>query len=133
MSLVFVDTSAFFALLMSADRAHQQASQTFRRLQELQASLVTSSYVLVETYALLGRRAGLAAVRGFRDGFEDLLETVWVDEGLHERGLDLLLERKSEQLSLVDATSFLVIRERDADRVFAFDRHFEQEGFTLLN
>jgi predicted nucleic acid-binding protein len=32
----------------------------------------------------------------------------------------------------VDAVSFLVMRERDIDLAFAFDPHFEEEGFTLV-
>ena len=56
-----------------------------------------------------------------------------MDDGLHERALDKWLERGSSQVSLVDTVSFLVMREKGISDVFAFDRHFEAEGFTCLS
>jgi predicted nucleic acid-binding protein len=96
------------------------------------APLVYTSFVLVETYALLGRRLGLEAVRAFRGDLAPLIEVVWVDEALHEAGLDLLLERRKRKLSLVDTVSFLTMRGRGIEEAFAFDPHFEQEGFVLV-
>lgn len=133
MSRVFVDTSAVLALLSPADGSHEPARRAFERLQAREAPLLTTSFVLVEIYALLGRRMGLEAVEAFRKDFAPLLDIVWVDVGLHEAGLDLLLERRIRDLSLVDAVSFLVMRQRRLDEAFAFDRHFREEGFTLLN
>jgi predicted nucleic acid-binding protein len=43
------------------------------------------------------------------------------------------VHRDYRHLSLVDAVSFVVMCERRLDEVFAFDRHFADEGFTLLN
>lgn len=105
MKRVFVDTSAILALLQPRDQAHRQAKDAFNRLQQQQARLLTSSYVLIESYALLGRRLGIEAVRAFREKFVPLLEVLWIEEDLHDRGLDLLLERGVRHLSLVDATS----------------------------
>ena len=132
MNQVFVDTSAILALLVATDEAHPAAKMVFARLAAREAALLTTSYVLVETYALLGRRLGIEAVRGFREQFAPLLEVIWVDQDLHNRALDMLLQRGSRQLSLVDVTSFLVIGEQQIEEVFAFDRHFENEGFRRV-
>jgi len=131
-SRVFVDTSAVLALLNPSDETHEPARRVFQKLQAREAPLLTTSFVLVEVYALLGRRMGLGAVQAFRRDFAPLLEVVWVGADMHEAGLDLLLERRVRDLSLVDAVSFLVMRQRRLDEVFAFDRHFRDEGFTLL-
>ena len=129
---VFVDTSAILALLVPTDVAHGEAARAFAGLQAEQAPLVTTSYILVETYALIGRRLGLKAVDAFRQDFEPLLDVVWIGRELHEAGLDLLLTRGISDLSLVDASSWVVIREHGLGRVFAFDRHFTAEGFSLV-
>jgi len=131
LSRVFVDTSANIALLVAADEAHEEAVRGFDRLRVESALLTTTSYVLVETYALAGRRFGRAAVLEFRQFFAPLLDVVWVDAELHERGLDLLSQRTSS-LSLVDAVSFACIRDLKIDRAWAFDRHFAQEGFEAV-
>lgn len=126
---VFVDTSAILALLVPTDRAHTRARKSFERLGAARASLITSSYVMVETYALLQRRLGLDAVRAFREEFAPLLDVVWITEETHERALDELLSRPSA-LSLVDASSFVLMRSEGIHRAFAFDRQ-EAEGFRL--
>jgi predicted nucleic acid-binding protein len=129
---VFVDTSAILALLLATDDRHRFAKKALNKLSARQAVLVTTSYVLVETYALLARRIGIAAVRNFREDFAPLLDVIWVDRDLHERALDLLIQRSSSRLSLVDATSFLAARGEKIDDVFAYDRDFEKEGFNLV-
>jgi uncharacterized protein len=129
---VFADTSALYALLVASDANHAAAAEVFGRLQREESSLVTTSYVLVESYALLNRRVGLRAVAAFRKDFAPLLEVVWVESSVHERALDLLLARDDRALSLVDAVSFLVLRDRRLEHVFAYDRHFAREGFTVI-
>lgn len=134
MSPVFVDTSAFIALLVSDDAHHARATRAFEALAASESRLLTSSYVLVETYALLFRRVGIRAVRAFRDGFTPLLETAWVGAELHERGVERHLRaRGRSRPSLVDAVSFELMMERSIDRAFAFDPDFERAGFRLFN
>jgi len=129
-SAVFVDTSAVLALMVGSDRAHADAVAGFEKLRSRGAELVTTSYVLVETYALIDRRLGRSAVISFRDSFAPLLQIIWVNAGLHDRGLDRLTKGPSG-LSLVDAVSFETIREHKILEAFAFDRHFDQEGLEI--
>lgn len=131
MNRVFVDTSAILALLVASDHAHQRAQAAFAHLAVRRSVLVTTSYNLVETYALIDRRLGREAVRAFRTDFASLLEVNWVDDALHERGLDLMLKR-SAGVSLVDAVSFAFLQDQRIHEVFAFDRHFEDEGFAMV-
>lgn len=129
---VFVDTSALYALIVDGDDFHERAVEVFEGLKVEDARLITTSYVLVETYALLQRRIGIEAVRDMRAGLVPLLDVVWVDEELHERGLDRLVDRSAGGASLVDAVSFAAMRTRTIDRAFTFDRHFGDEGFAIL-
>lgn len=128
---VFVDTSALIALLSATDSSHDKARRAFETLRVQEATLLTTSYVLVETYALLHRRLGARAVQAFRDSFTPLLTVVEVDGRLHDAGLDVLLEGKRPGLSLVDAVSLVTIREQSIDRVFAFDETFARDGLAL--
>lgn len=59
----FVDTSALLAVLDASDVAHKVADRIWRRLIESDERLVSTNYVLVETFALVQRRLGLPAVR----------------------------------------------------------------------
>jgi predicted nucleic acid-binding protein len=63
---VFIDTSAFFALLDADDENHGASASAWRAMMASEEHLVTTNYVLVETFALLQSRLGLRAVREFR-------------------------------------------------------------------
>jgi predicted nucleic acid-binding protein len=114
------------------DEHHTHAKRAFAVLQSRKAPLLSTSFVLVEACALLGRRLGADAVRDFRADVAPLIDIVWGDEALHNAGLDLLLARRKRLLSLVNAVSFVTMRQRKVDEAFAFGPHFEQEGFSLV-
>ena len=57
------------------------------------------------------------------------MELVHVDNDLFQKAFDLLELRPDKRYSLTDCVSFVVMRERGIATAFAFDRHFEQEGF----
>lgn len=127
-----MDTSAILALLVPTDVHHKRAQKAFRQLAADEARLIATSYTLVECYALIGRRLGLAALTSFRSDFAPLLDVVWIGSDEHERGLDLVEESGSANLSLVDAVSFVVARDHDIERVFAFDPHFTKAGLIAV-
>jgi uncharacterized protein len=132
MSRVFVDTSAILALLSVNDTAHTRAQAAFSKLSSETARLITTSYVIVETYALLHRRLGRDAVARFRQDFAPLLEVIWIDNEVHEQALNFMLQSDQSSLSLVDAASLVVISHERIARVFAFDRHFHRPGIEVL-
>jgi len=127
---VFVDTSAFLAVLNAGDENHARAARAFRRLVESGEDLIATSYVLVETMGLLQHRFGLAAARGFQDDVVPVLEVVWVDAELHGEGTAALLTAGRRGLSLVDCVSFACMRRRGMTRAFHFDRQFREQGFV---
>jgi predicted nucleic acid-binding protein len=86
--------------------------------------------VLVETTALVQRRLGLATVGRLRDAFMPAITVTWVDADLHREALEATLAG-SREVSLVDHTSFALMRRRNLRRAFAFDDHFAREGFEL--
>jgi predicted nucleic acid-binding protein len=123
---VFVDTSALFALLDEDDANHGAARSTFVRLKG--TDLVTHAYVIVETVALVSRRLGWRATERFLDGILPVIRVVPVDEATHSTALLAYRVAGSTAVSLVDRTSFAVMRADGIDRAFAFDRDFDLEG-----
>ena len=116
---------------MRTDDSHEPATRIFRALRTAEPRLVTSSAVLLETYALLGHRIGIEAVAGLRNALEPLLDVVWVDRRLHERALDRVIGEGARK-SLVDVISFLVMDDRGIDAAFSFDSDFETAGFRRI-
>lgn len=132
MNLLFADTSAFYALLDGDDRFHRAAADAFSQLSPDNTLMLTSSYVLLETVALLQNRLGLAAVTKWKTEFQGILEIVWIDRQLHEEAVIALIAANKPAISLTDWASFLIMRERGIETAFSFDRHFAQQGFQLV-
>ena len=130
---VFVDTSALLAVLDADDAYHARASRHWSDLVSGEEDLLTTSYVLVETLALAQARLGLPAARLLNDDVVPILRVTWVDEALHRAAATAMLTAQRRHLSLVDCVSFEAMRRLGAERVFAFDRHFRQQGFTLVS
>lgn len=78
-----IDTAAFLALLNRSDQNHQIAQRIWRELLLNKTDLYCTSYVLVETVALVQNRLGLETVRIFNDDVIPLLRIEWVNPSLH--------------------------------------------------
>lgn len=129
--MIFVDTSAIYAVLDRSDANHVPARNGWFALLDSGRSLVTTNYVLVECCALTQSRLGLEAARCLLNDLAPVMEVVWVDDALHGIGVAALLAARQRKLSLVDCVSFAVMRQRGITEAFAFDRHFAEEGFTV--
>ncbi len=108
-----------------------RARENFRYFAEHNVQLVTSSFVLVETTALLQRRIGLAPVHDFNAKILPLLEVIWVDDNWYARAVQRLMGQNDRAVSLVDSLSFEIMEARQIEYAFAFDKHFEENGFTI--
>jgi uncharacterized protein len=129
---VFVDTSGIYAALVATDTAHSAARDALQKLTQKNASLVTTSYVLIECHALLQARVGLDAVRTLHEVWVNEMDVVWVDEDLHLRAVRRLLKAGRRKLSLVDCVSFECMGDRGIANAFAIDEHFQEAGFRRL-
>ncbi|MCE2486713.1 MAG: PIN domain-containing protein [Desulfurellaceae bacterium] len=130
---VFIDTSAFYAVLDADDEVHAQARVGWTGLIRGGRLLVTSNYVCVETCALVQARLGMDAVRVLFDDMLPIVTVVMLDETLHTNAIATLLGANRRNLSLVDCTSFAVMHQRGTVRAFAFDQHFAEQGFQLVS
>ena len=128
---VFADTSGLFALLVRNDYMHVRAMENFACFARENTQLVTSSFVLVETTALLQRRIGIGPVHEFNAKILPLLEIVWADSKWYARSMQRLLAQNNRNISLVDCLSFEIMDSLEIETAFAFDRHFEDNGFTI--
>lgn len=129
--MIFVDTSALYALLDHDDLSHIAARETWNALLDSNATLFTSNYVVVEACALLQSRLGLGAVRVFLRDMLPAIDVRWVDENLHAAAMNAMLTAGRRKLSLVDCVSFSMMRKLGITHGFAFDKHFSEEQFLF--
>ena len=129
---LFVDTSAFYALLDQDDGNHHRAAAAWTKILQAADGLITSNYVVVETVALLQHRIGLDAVRAFQSELVPAVHVAYVDNEIHGQGMLGLLAAGKPKLSLVDCINFELMRHLGLTRVFTFDSHFRQQGFEAV-
>ncbi len=130
--MVFVDTSALYALYVASDDGHAAVVDAWDRLVAEGRRFVTTSYVLVEAAALLQSRVGLAAARELLDVLVPLLDVEWVGAELHRRGAARLLREDRRELSLVDCVSFEAMASAGVRLALTLDEDFARAGFDVV-
>lgn len=129
---IFIDTSAFIAVLSRSVDEHAAAVGMWERLLTSDEQLVTSNYIVVETCALAQKRAGMGTVRTFLDDILPVVQVQWVDVAIHADGARRLLSSSRKGPGIVDCVSFEVMRQIGISSAFTFDEHFRTSGFRML-
>lgn len=129
---IFVDSSFFKAFIDENDDFHSEAENLSKRWELEKCTLITSNYILDETFTLLRVRGGLKKALKLRDI-------------LAEHSLSIQIRRVTivddasawdwfvnewKGLSFTDCTSFVLMKRVGLTRVATFDRHFSQAGFN---
>jgi uncharacterized protein len=118
---VFVDTSAWFASANAKDRHHERASELLLS----QAALVTSTFVLVETWLLLQSKIGYYVAESFaglvRSGAARLEHVTTEDV---ENAWRIATMFRDQRFPLVDRASFAMMERLGMSKVISFDDDF---------
>jgi len=131
---VFADTGYWLALLNERDGLHTKARELSERFSAV--TIVTTEMALTEllNHASGGgphrRRLVAEAVRAWTADAN--IEVVAQTSDQFQAALELYQERLDHSWSLVDCSSFIVMEARRIQEALAYDRHFEQAGFTAL-
>jgi len=131
---VFVDTSAFIALAYSDDEHHVDAQVIAQALERQRARLYTTNFVIAETHALMLRRLGHVQARHFLRQVDagQVAAVVRATIGDEEAAKALIYRYTDKEYSLTDAISFTMMTRLRLKTAFAFDKHFGQYGWQIL-
>jgi len=118
-------------LLDPCDGCHVQAVHVEQSLSSQAARLITTNFVLDETYAGLRGKIQHSAILRFRDSVRQSrrLSVVRITEALEDQAWEIFARYEDKDFSFTDCTSFAVMRQLGITTAFAFDDHFEQFGF----
>ena len=131
MNEIFVDTSAWYAIVDKDDSDHA-AAVTF--LSSNIIPLITTDAVFSETITLIRYRIGHDAARIFgqklkESSFVRLVAVTPTDE---ERAWDIFTKYRDQDFSFADCMSFAVMQRLKVGTVFTFDRHFSVMKFGVV-
>jgi predicted nucleic acid-binding protein len=132
--VVFADSSGFIAAFDARDQRHGVAAKTWKGLARAGERFITTQLVVVETVTHVRRRAGWEASRLVGDAILSsvTIEVIGLDAERFQAAWREFLRDPDPKLSLCDAASFVVMRERGIRVAFTFDHHFAEAGFELV-
>ena len=129
--MIFVDTSAWFAIFSRRDVNHPSAMQALRTFR---GPLITSDYVVDETLTLLRsrneNRRAIAFGRRVIDG--KWARIVRIDDPDFSKAWTIFRAYHDKAWSFTDCTSRVVMERLRIKRAFAFDEHFRQFGTVTM-
>ena len=136
MKHIFVDTSGWGNLVDTLQVFHQETRTIYEDAKQEGSRFVTTNYVIAELVALLSSplRVPRSKSIGYIESIKSssLVEIIHIDEYLDTKAWELLTNRTDKNWSLVDCSSFVVMREHKIVESLTTDHHFEQAGFVRL-
>jgi predicted nucleic acid-binding protein len=128
--MIFVDTSAFLAIENLRDNYYRKAVMLRDTLLKAGKILITSDYILDETYTIIRFRAGHhiavqfgEAVRGSK-----FLRVEYIASDSIEKAWELFKTFSDHEFSFTDCTSFVLMERLKIKAAFTFDAHFKEYG-----
>ncbi|QGP90894.1 23S rRNA-specific endonuclease VapC20 [Neomoorella glycerini] len=134
MKKLFVDTSAWVAVVNRRDQYHNMASTFYKNAFQEYGQLITTNLVAAETYILLRLDCGLDVALGWWERITTSLKVkmIYADADITWEAVKFLRKFDDQAFSLTDAVSFAVMQQVKVNEAFAFDDHFVVAGFTML-
>ncbi len=131
---VFVDTSAWVAVVDPSDSHHLTATKTYMRLLKSPVTLATTILVVAETQIWLRRRASAEVASTFLKNINESqrVEIVYPNARLEAEAKRILRRFADQDFSLTDAISFAFMDQNGLTEAFAYDRHFVTAGYTII-
>ena len=131
---VFADTGYWIALINGRDQGHKKAIEVRTSLAEYR--IITTEMVLIELLNYASRRGermrDLAARTATGLTHDNNTTVIPQTSSQFHTALASYMRRPDQNWSIVDCASFIVMEERGIQEALAFDRHFQQAGFTAL-
>jgi predicted nucleic acid-binding protein len=133
--LIFIDTSAWVAIEDKKDVNHLKALQFKKQLLDSQKRLITTNYILDETYTLMLLDLGYTRTINFKQKLDDLIDSnlvivVHVTPDIEKEGWEAFERFNKDKIwSFTDCISKVIMNMFNILEAFTFDRHFEQMRF----
>ena len=132
MSLVFMDSVGLLALWSETDQWHKLAERSFAEITRNKATLLTTTFVLLECGNAAARRGFRDEANLLRDTYETAGALIWPTETDWQAAWLAYQRGEADSAGIVDHVSFAVMRRLRISKVFTNDRHFKAAGFEPM-
>lgn len=131
---IFIDTGAFLARYIEKDQHHKEALVKWNKLHKSNSKYFTSNFVLDEMITLLGRWAGeeFSLEKAYSIYNSDSFTILRPEESDEMHALEYYKKYRDKKIGFTDCISFALMKKQRIQKVFSFDRHFADAGFSLI-
>lgn len=131
---VFIDTSAFVALLVDKETDHKIVANKYHDYRQKRAILFTSDYILDELFTRLLYFKQVDIKKYIQKLKESIskgeITVLRVEEAIFEKALEAFLKFSDHKISFTDATSYILLKNFSLDEVFTLDDDFKKIRLT---
>jgi predicted nucleic acid-binding protein len=133
---LFVDTSGWAHYLDRKDPLNAVATSLVNKALNQRRRLVTTNYIITELVVLLTsryhlpRRQVVTAINTIKT--DASVEVIFIERAIDNAAWNLLETRLDKAWSLVDASSFVVMKQLGITEALTSDYHFTQAGFRRM-
>ena len=132
--IVFVDISAWLALINKSDVFHVKAKNIRDILLRDNIQFVVTDYVVVEVANSLSkipwRSSAIQLINSIQ--LSENIRVVEINKEIYNEAWGLYSKRTDKEWGLTDCASFVVMKRYAITVAFTNDHHFEQMGFNIL-
>lgn len=129
--MIFVDTSAILALIIRTDKFHLAATEW--RFKHIKEEFIASNLITIESLGWIRYRSGknkaVIAGRNLLSGRGIRIERITGEDEL--KAWSLFQQLDGRGISMIDCTSFVLMKRLKIKKAFAFDSDFRKRGFTV--
>ncbi len=120
--MIFADSSYFIALAREKDRWHSDALKVSGKIKD---SLLVSELIISESVTLVGSLDDGKAGKLLYEYFIDNCKIEFIDTLMLSRGMETFLMYDGS-ISLADAVSVEIMKERRIKKILSFDADFDK-------
>ncbi|OHB88308.1 MAG: hypothetical protein A3D13_01835 [Planctomycetes bacterium RIFCSPHIGHO2_02_FULL_40_12] len=130
---IFIDTSAFIAMMDDSDQCHKLAKDFVTKGLHTYHQ-ITSNFIICETLNFLRTRVSYNASIQFGKNVRKCkgIKIVHITPDIEDSTWSIFKKYKDKDFSFTDCTSFIVMERLKVKTAFAFDEHFTQYGKLIV-
>ncbi len=141
MDKLFIDTWGFLCLRDKREKNYNKINKTFNDLLKQKVNMITTDYILDETFTLFFKRLNVYNAHNSIDVLLRLINSdSLVIERISARRFNNTIELRKKlsdkpDISFTDLTSMVVMNELEIEHIITDDAHFQHVGFhfKLIN
>ncbi len=131
---IFVDTGAFIALTDSDDENHITAKTFYKESIGKGTKFITTNFIVCETMNYLRAKVSHNVAVVFWENLKKsgIFEIMNITALLESTAFLIFKQYSDKDFSFTDCTSVAAMKSLKLNKVFAFDKHFDQYNFDRL-